>query len=86
MSEALHGLAGGGEVPLEAAQGVDGSLERKSQPARELVCGARCLDAGERRFDGALVSGSVLVEMVGRTAPRATSVSRNACGWRGLGP
>jgi hypothetical protein len=70
MSEALDGLAGGGEVPLEAAQGGDGSLKRPSQPARELVCGARFVDTGEQRFDGALVTGAEPVEMVGRTAPR----------------
>jgi hypothetical protein len=69
MSEALHGLAGVGEVRLEAAQGVDGSLKRPSQPARELVCGARLVNAGEYRFDGAVVSDAVPVELVGRTAP-----------------
>jgi hypothetical protein len=47
MSRPLHGLAGVGEVRLEAAQGVDGSLKRPSQPARELVCGARLVDAGK---------------------------------------
>jgi hypothetical protein len=69
MSEALHGLAGGGEVPLEAPQGVDGSLKRPSQPARELVCGARFVDGGEQRFDGAVVCRAEPVEIVGRTAP-----------------
>ena len=69
MSEALDGLAGGGEVPLEAAQSVDGSLKRPSQPARELVRGARFVDAGEQRFDGALVTGAEPGELVGRTAP-----------------
>ena len=69
MSEALHGLAGGGEVPLETAQSVDGSLKRPSQPARELVRGAWSVDAGEQRFDGAIVSGAEPVELVGRTAP-----------------
>jgi hypothetical protein len=47
MSEVLDGLAGGGEVPLEAAQSGGGSLKRPSQPARELVCGARLVDAGK---------------------------------------
>ncbi len=70
MSEALHGLAGGGEVRVETAQGVDGSLKRPSQPARELVSGARSVNADEQRFDGALVSGAEPVELVGRTAPR----------------
>jgi len=69
MSNALDGLAGGGEVRFEAAQGVDGSLNRPSQPTRELVCGARFVDAGEQRFDGAVVTGAVPVELVGRTAP-----------------
>ena len=69
MPEALYGLAGGGDVPLEAAQGVDRSLKRPSQPARELVSGARFVDAGEQRFDGALVTGAKPVELVGGTAP-----------------
>jgi hypothetical protein len=70
MSEALDGLAGVGEVPLEAAQSGGGSLKRPSQPARELVCGARFVDAGEQRFDGALVIGPEPVEIVRRTASR----------------
>ena len=69
MSEALDGLAGGGEVPLEAAQGGDRSLERPSQPARELVCGARFVDAGEQRFDDTIVTAAKPVEVVGGTAP-----------------
>ena len=69
MSEALHSLAGGGEVPREAAQSVDGSLKRPSQPARELVRGARSVDTGEQRFDGAVVSGAEPGELVGGTAP-----------------
>ncbi|MGO9788588.1 MAG: hypothetical protein ACLP8S_03375 [Solirubrobacteraceae bacterium] len=47
MSRPLDGLAGLGEVRLKAAQGIDGSLKRPSQPARELVCGARLVDAGK---------------------------------------
>ncbi|MGO9902054.1 MAG: hypothetical protein ACLP0J_20755 [Solirubrobacteraceae bacterium] len=47
MSRPLDGLAGLGEVRLKAAQGVDGALKRPSQPARELVCGARLVDAGK---------------------------------------
>jgi hypothetical protein len=46
MSETLHGLAAVREARLEAAQRVDGSLKRPSQPARELVRGARLVDAG----------------------------------------
>jgi hypothetical protein len=69
MSDTLDGLAGGGEVRFKAAQGIDRSLKRPSQPARELVCGARFVDAGEQRFDGAVVSSAVPVELVGRTAP-----------------
>jgi hypothetical protein len=34
-----------------------------------LVCGARFVDAGEQRFDGAVVSGAEPVEIVGRAAP-----------------
>ncbi len=68
MSRPLHGLAGGGEVRLKAAQGVDGSLNRPSQPARELVCGARFVNAGEQRFDGAVVTAAEPVQSIGRTA------------------
>ena len=57
MSRLGHGLAGVGEVPLEAGQGVDSSLERRPQPACELVSGARLVDADDPRFDRAAVSG-----------------------------
>ena len=70
MSRLGHGLAGVGEVPLEAGQGVDSSLERRPQPACELVSGARLVDADDPRFDRAVVSGAEPGELVGRTAPR----------------
>lgn len=52
-------LAGVREAPFESLQGVDGSGQRPSQAAGELLRGARFPDAREHRLDGAVISGAV---------------------------
>lgn len=62
-------LAGVREAPFESLQGVDGSGQRPSQAAGELLRGARFPDAREHRLDGAVISGAVPVEVVDRASP-----------------
>ena len=80
MSRLGQGLAGVSEVHLEAGQGVDSSLERRSQPACELVRGARLVDADEQRFDRAVFSGAEPGELVGGTAPRKAGHGTRSAG------
>jgi hypothetical protein len=49
-------------------QRADCSLERPSQPARQLLRGARLSDACEQRLDGAVIRSPVPLEVVGRAA------------------
>jgi hypothetical protein len=68
VSEAGQDLAGVREARFESLQRVDGSVERPSQAGRELLRGARRLDAREQRLDGAVIGGAVHVEVVDRAA------------------
>ena len=67
-----EGLAGVRERCFEVFERVDGSGQRPFEPARELRRAARFPDAGEHRFNGAIVGGSMAVERVGRAAPGMT--------------
>ena len=63
--ESLAGVREGG---FEVFQGVDRSGQRPIEPAGELRGGARFSDAGEHRFDGAVIGGPVAVQRVGQAA------------------
>jgi hypothetical protein len=68
VSEPGQDLAGVREARFEALQRVDGSVERPSQSGRELLRGARLLDAREQRLGGAVIGGAVHVEVIDRAA------------------
>jgi hypothetical protein len=61
-------LAGVREGGFEVFEGVDRSGQRPFEPAGELGRGAWLSDAGEHRFDGAVIGGPVAVQRVGRAA------------------
>lgn len=67
-----QGLACIRERRFEMLQRVDGSGQRPLEPAGELGRGARFTDAGEHRFDGAVIRSAVAVQRVGRAATRMT--------------
>ena len=69
VSEPCQDLAGVRKARFQSLQRADCSLERPSQPARQLLRGARLSDACEQRLDGAVVRSPVPVEVVGRAAP-----------------
>ena len=65
-----EGLAGVREGRFEVFQRVDGSGQRPFESAGELGRSARFPDAGEHRFDGAVIRSPVAVQRVGRAATR----------------
>ena len=75
VSEPCHGLAGVREARFESLQRVDGSVQRPSQTARELLRAARLVDAREQRLDDAIIRGPVPVELVDRPAWMCSSAS-----------
>ncbi|MDQ6777243.1 MAG: hypothetical protein M3071_13725 [Actinomycetota bacterium] len=64
MTEPCQDLTGVREARFEPLQRVNGSVQRPSQSARELLRGARFPDAREHRLDGAIVRGPMPVELV----------------------
>ena len=58
VSEPGEDLAGVREARFEVLQRVDGSGQRPSQTAGQLLSGARLSDAGEQRLDGAVIGGA----------------------------
>ena len=68
VPEPCEDLAGAREALFETLQRIDGSGQRPSQPARQLLRGARLPDAREQGLDGAIVRGAVPVEVVDRAA------------------
>lgn len=68
VSEPREDLAGVRQALFEVLQRVDGSGQRPSQTARQLLGGARLSDARQQRLDGAVIRGAVPVEVVDRAA------------------
>lgn len=68
VSKPCQGLAGVREARFESMQRADGSVERPSQCGRELLRGARLLDAREQRLDGAVIRSPVPLDVVGMAA------------------
>jgi hypothetical protein len=68
VSEPCEDLAGVREAVFEVLQRVDGSVQRPSQTARQLLGGERSADARKQRLDGAVIGGAVPVKVVDRAA------------------
>jgi hypothetical protein len=64
VTEPCQDLAGVSEARFEVFQRVDGSGQRPSQTARQLLGGARLSDARQQRLDGAVIGGAVPVDVV----------------------
>jgi hypothetical protein len=73
VSDPGEGLAGVRERRFEVFESVDGSGQRPLETAGELGRSARFPDAGEHRFDGAVIRSPVAVQPVGRAASRMTA-------------
>jgi hypothetical protein len=69
VTEPGQDLARVRETRFQSLQRADGSVQRPSQTARQLLRGARLLDAGEHGLDGAVVRGPVPVKRVDRATP-----------------
>ena len=65
-------LTGIREGRFEVFEGVDRPRQRPFEPAGELGRGAWFPDAGEHRFDGAIIRSPVAVERVGRAVSGMT--------------
>ncbi len=86
MPDPGEDLAGVREAPFESLQGVDGSGQRPSQAAGELLRGARFPDAREHRLDGAVIRAAVPVEVVDRASPGIAGPIGVLAAERAIGP
>ena len=68
VTEPSQYLAGVRETRLQSLQGANGSGQRPAESGRELLRGARLLEAREQRLDGTVIGGAMPVEVVDRAA------------------